>query len=225
MVVQTKQELVLGCRLLDKAGLFDEHGHLSARRDDPDRVWINAFASPGTTTMRDYIEVDLTSTDYPESAPGETPIHTQAFRNRPDVEAVCHHHAPYMTLLSSLGIPQRPVHPNGVVQADAFSVFEDYHDEGGMLVTTEAEAQDLADALGDDDVVLLRGHGAVVVGESVSEVVAKCLKAEYNAELLYKQATVGEPWYLPEHLVERNVDNMLSESQIVKTLDYYFTKL
>lgn len=225
MVVQTKQQLVLGCRLLDKAGIFDEHGHLSARREDPDRIWINAFASPGTTTMRDYIDVDLSGTDYPASAPGETPIHTQMFRNRPDVEAVCHHHAPYTTLLSSLGVPQRPVHPNGVVQSNAFSVFEDYHDEGGMLVTTEAEGQDLADALGDDDIVLLRGHGVVAVGESVSEVVAKCLKAEYNAELLYKQVVAGEPWYLPEHLVERNVDNMLSESQIVKTLDYYFTKL
>jgi len=104
-------------------------------------------------------------------------------------------------------------------------VFEDYHTEGGMLVTTEAEGQDLADALGDHEAVVLRGHGVVVVGDSVPEVVVKSLKMEYNAELLYKQAVVGEPWYLPDALVEENVNNMTSEGQIVKTLDYYFTKL
>ena len=225
MSVTDKQQLVLGCRLLDKAGLFDEHGHLSARQEDPDDILINAFASPATTTIRDYIEVDLSGTDYPDSAPGETPIHTQAFRNRPDLEAVCHHHAPYTTLLSSVGIPHRPVHPNGVIQKEPFPVFEDYHTEGGMLVTTEAEGQDLADALGDHEAVVLRGHGVVVVGDSVPEVVVKSLKMEYNAELLYKQAVVGEPWYLPDALVEENVNNMTSEGQIVKTLDYYFTKL
>mgnify|MGYP002760255927 FL=1 len=225
MSVSQKQQLVLGCRLLDTAGLYDEHGHLSARQEDPEDILINAFAIPATTTIRDYIEVDLGGTDYPHSAPGETPIHTQTLRHRPDVEAVCHHHAPYTTLLSSVGIHHRPVHPNGVIQKAALPVFEDYHTEGGMLVTTEAEGAALAETLGDHEAVVLRGHGVVVVGNSVPEVVVKCLKIEYNAELLYKQAVVGEPWYLPDALVEENVNNMTSDAQIVKTLDYYFTQL
>lgn len=216
---------MLGCRILDSAGIFDVHGHLSARTERPEEIYINAFASPATTTLRDYITVGLADADYPESAPGETPIHTQVFRNRPDVEAVCHNHAPYATLLSSLDVEMRPVHPNGAIQASPVSVFEDYHDEGGMLVTTEAEGQAVADELGDDSVVMLRGHGAVVVGESVEEVVVKCLKLEYNARLLYKQVMAGDPWYPPTDLVGQNVDDMLSDGQIGKTLDYYFSAL
>lgn len=225
MSIATKQQLAVGCRLLNEAGIFDVHGHLSARTDDPEQVYINAFASPATTTIRDYITVDLSGTDYPESAPGETPIHTQIFRNRPDVEAVCHNHAPYTTLLSSLGVEMRPVHPNGAIQRSPVSVFEDYHPEGGMLVTTEEEGQAVADTLGDDCVVVLRGHGPIVVGDSIEQVLTKCFKLEYNAELLYKQAVVGEPWYPPADLVGQNVDNMLSEGQMVKTLDYYFSEL
>lgn len=225
MSIATKQQLVQGCRLLDSAGIFDVHGHLSARTEDPEEVYINAFASPGTATIRDYITVDLQTTDYPDSAPGETPIHTQVFRNRPDVEAVCHHHSPYATLLASVGIEMRPVHPNGAYQANPVSVFEEYHPEGGMLITTEDEAQAVADTLGDDSVVMLRGHGAVVVGASVEEVLTKCFKLEYNAKLLYKQAVVGDPWYPPSELVSQNVDNMLSDGQMVKTLDYYASKL
>lgn len=225
MSILHKQQLALGCRLLNAAGLFDEHGHLSARTEDPEEVYINAFASPATTTIRDYITVDLDTTDYPDSAPGETPIHTQIFRNRPDVEAICHNHSPYSMLLSSLGVEMRPVHPNGAIQKSPVSVYDDYDAEGGMLITTEKEGQDVADALGDDSVVMLRGHGAVVVGESVEEVLTKSLKLEYNSEMLYKQSVVGEPWYPPEELVGQNVDNMLSEGQIVKTLDYYFSEL
>lgn len=225
MTNATIQQLVLGCRLLDEAGIFDVHGHLSARTERPEEVYINAFASPATTNLRDYITVDLADGEYPESAPGETPIHAEVFRNRADVEAVCHNHAPYATLLSSLGVEMRPVHPNGAIQATPVSVFEDYHPEGGMLVTTDAEARAVAETLGDDSVVMLRGHGAVVVGESVSEVVVKCLKLEYNARLLYRQVAVGDPWYPPIDLVGENVDDMLSDGQIGKTLDYYLSTL
>lgn len=223
--VATKQQLVLGCRLLNEAGIFDVHGHLSARTDDPEEMYINAFASPSTTTIRDYITVDLSNADYPDSAPGETPIHAQVLRNRSDVEAVCHNHAPYAVLVSSLGVEMRPVHPNGAIQADSVTVFDDYHTKGGMLIKTESEGQAVADALGKDSVVMLRGHGAVVVGESIEQVVVKSLKLEYNSRLLYQQSLVGEPWYPPTELVESNVDDMLSEGQIVKTLDYYFSEL
>jgi len=225
MSIASKQQLALGCRLLNAAGLFDEHGHLSARSEEPESVYINAFASPATTTIRDYITVDLGTTDYPDSAPGETPIHTQIFRERPDVEAICHNHSPYAVLLSSLGIEMRPVHPNGAIQAAPVSVYEDYDEEGGMLITTESEGAAVAETLGDDSVVMLRGHGAVVVGSSVEEVLTKSLKFEYNSELLYKQAAIGDPWYPPEEIVDRNVENMLSDGQITKTLDYYFSEL
>ena len=83
----------------------------------------------------------------------------------------------------------------------------------------------MADALGDDDILMLRGHGAVVGGASIEEVITKCLKLEYNSSLLYKQKLIGEPWYLPQDLANQNVDNMMSEGQITKTLDYYFSQL
>ena len=119
----------------------------------------------------------------------------------------------------------RTVHPKGTIQSDSVTGFDDYHTKGGMLIKTESEGQAVADALGKDSVVMLRGHGAVVVGESIEQVVVKSLKLEYNSRLLYQQSLVGEPWYPPTELVESNVDDMLSEGQIVKTLDYYFSEL
>mgnify|MGYP002763776954 CR=1 FL=1 len=61
--VATKQQLVLGCRLLNEAGILDVHGHLSARTDDPGEMYINAFPSPSATTIRGYNTDDLSKAD------------------------------------------------------------------------------------------------------------------------------------------------------------------
>lgn len=225
MSLERKQVLYQGCQVLTEFGIFDEHGHLSARSEPRgDTVTINAHSSPRTASLKDFLTFDLRADGYPDGVPGETTIHAQIYRARDDVAAICHHHSPYAVAVASAGIEMRPVHPNGAIQTEAIRVYEDVHEDGGMLITTDEEGGDLADALGDDAAVMLRGHGAVVTGQSIADAIVSSVKLEFNARMLYQQVDLGGPWYLPDHLVDREVERVHSESNIEKSLDFYLAE-
>ena len=225
MPLEQKQLLWQSCQVLSKFGIFDEHGHLSARSEPGSKtVAINANSSPRTASLNDFVSFDLDDGEYPPSAPGETTIHAEVFRARDDVNAVCHNHSPYAVAVASTGVEMRPVHSNGAVQAEPITVYDDVDEEGGLLITTDKEGGDIAEALGDDRVLMLRGHGAVVTGDSIADAVISSIKLEFNSRLLYHQAQLGEPWYLPDNLVEREVERVHSEWVIQKSLDFYLSE-
>ena len=225
MSLDQKQLMWQGCQVLTEFGIFDEHGHLSARTEPgSDTIMINGHSSPKTASLQDFEEVDLNADEYPPGVPGETTIHAEVFRARDDVNAVCHNHSPFAVAVASTGVEMRPVHSNGAVQAEPVTVYDDVNEEGGLLITTDEEGAEVAEALGDDNVVMLRGHGAVVTGHSVSDAVISSIKFEFNSRLLYHQAQLGEPWYLPDHVVDREVERVHSEGVIEKSIDYYLSQ-
>lgn len=220
-----KEQLVQGCRVLAAFDVFDDQGHLSARLpDDPDTALVNEFSSPATAGLQQFVPFDVSGSPYPDAVPAETAIHGGIYDARPDVGAVCHNHSPFAVVVSSVGREMRPVHSAGTVQFDPIPVYDEYDAEGGMLVTTDDEADDLVEVLGDGRALMMRGHGAVVAGETVTEAVLASLRLEYNARLLYHQASVGEPWYLPRERLADMVDIMYSERVMEKSMDYFVTE-
>src|SRR5439155_26018836 len=67
-----------------------------------------------------------------------------------------------------------------------------------LLVTNAGMARDLAAALGSRPVILMRGHGAVVAGASLREVVFNSIYLQVNADLQMKAAALGEITFLTE---------------------------
>jgi HCOMODA/2-hydroxy-3-carboxy-muconic semialdehyde decarboxylase len=67
-----------------------------------------------------------------------------------------------------------------------------------LLVTSLEMARDLAAALGSRPVVLMRGHGAVVAGLSLREVVFNSIYLQLNAELQMKASALGAITFLSE---------------------------
>ena len=65
-----------------------------------------------------------------------------------------------------------------------------------------AMARDLASALGGRSVALMRGHGCVVAGASLREVVFNAIYLELNAELQMKPSALGEITFLSDGEVE-----------------------
>ena len=219
-----KEQLVQSCRVLAAFDVFDDQGHLSARSpDDHDSAYINEFTSPVTAGLQQFALFDVTGEPYPEDAPSETTIHARIYDRRDDVGAICHNHSPFAVAVSSVGIEMRPVHSAGAVQLDPIPVYEAYDPEGGMLITTDAEADAVTDVLGDGRAMMLRGHGAVVAGESVTEAVLASLRLEYNARMLYRQASISEPWYLPRERLETMIETMYSDRVMEKSMDYFLS--
>jgi HCOMODA/2-hydroxy-3-carboxy-muconic semialdehyde decarboxylase len=65
-----------------------------------------------------------------------------------------------------------------------------------MLVLTMDQGRDLAKSLGHGRVVLLRGHGCVVVGPNLREAVMVSIYLQINAKLQMDAMRMGEVTYL-----------------------------
>jgi HCOMODA/2-hydroxy-3-carboxy-muconic semialdehyde decarboxylase len=71
-----------------------------------------------------------------------------------------------------------------------------------LLVTNMEMGGDLVDMLGDRRAALMRGHGCVVVGKSVREVVFSSIYLEVNAKLQLQANTLGEITFLSDGEVD-----------------------
>ena len=91
-------------------------------------------------------------------------IHQPLHDVRPDARCVLHAHPPYATALSLLDDPE-------LIAASQMSVgFAGriaYNDRYDLIGGAASQGERIASALGDKDVLLLRGHGAVVIGDTI----------------------------------------------------------
>ncbi len=103
---------------------------------------------------------------------------------RPDVISVVHCHArPLIPFGTAKGAKLRPMsHMCGFLGCGV-PIFE-IREAGGMtdmLVRTAPLGKALAETLGDKNVVLMRGHGATMVGKSIQETVFRAVYSMDNA--------------------------------------------
>jgi len=91
-------------------------------------------------------------------------------------------------------VPLRPLYHMSAFLWPGVPVFE-IRNAGGpatdMLIRDAALGQALARTLGAAPVVLMRGHGAVAVGGSLSEVVFRAVYTEVNARLQAQAMALG----------------------------------
>jgi ribulose-5-phosphate 4-epimerase/fuculose-1-phosphate aldolase len=195
-------DLVAANRILADRGVFEAYGHISAR--DPrnkDRYWLSRSMAPAQVTAADVIEFDL---DNNPLRAGENRlyyeriIHGEIYKARPDVMAVCHNHSPSLIPFCNSDTRLRPMVGNAAFLGEGAPVFDirTVDDDGDLNVCTEPQASALARSLGQHWVVLLRGHGAVVVGDSVRQCVRHAIIAETNARQQIEATILGPVRFL-----------------------------
>ena len=142
-------------------------------------------------TAKDIIEFDLDSRPVdthglPMSALfTERYIHGEIYKQRPDVIAVVHTHAPTLISFGVTNVPLRPMYHRSAFISFGIPVFEIRERAGmtDMLIRNSTLGRDLADALGDHPAALMRGHGAVITGTSLPRVVGRTIFLALNATL------------------------------------------
>ena len=197
-----RYEVALANRILGNEGVLDAFGHVSLRHpSDPSRYLLSRSRSPGLIEPDDALEFTLDSE--PVATPSvqlyaERVIHGCIYEARPDVTAVCHHHAPSVMPFCIAGVPIVPVFHLGAAGGETLP-FWNQRDEFGdtnLLVVKPEEGRSLARALGSHGAVLMNHHGASVVGRDLRELVSRsifmCQNADYQlrAHLLGKVATL-----------------------------------
>ncbi len=123
-------------------------------------------------------------------------IHGEIYRAHPEVKAVVHSHSPAVIPFGVVGVALRPIFHLGGFLGVGVPVFE-IRDAGGPG-HRHADPQCRRSArlwprqLGSAPVALLRGHGNVVVGQSVKEAVFRAIYTEVNARLESEALRLGQ---------------------------------
>jgi ribulose-5-phosphate 4-epimerase/fuculose-1-phosphate aldolase len=195
-IADTLHELILATRILANEKVLDAFGHVSVRHPrDPQRYFIPRHRAPELAEISDLVELTLDSepvrpTDF--RLYSEKVIHGEIYKARPDVHAVCHHHAHTVLPFAISGQQIVPVFHLGAVVGHV--PFWDQRDEFGdtnMLVVKPEEGASLARALGPNWMVLMRRHGATVAGTNIRELVFRCVFGSDNCKLLAQAMALG----------------------------------
>lgn len=182
-------DLVAANRIIAREGVVDGYGHVSVRHPErPDRYFMSCSKAPEQVRREDILEFDLDS--QPLDANGrdiysEAPIHGEIYKARPDVNAVIHNHAESVIPFGvTRGKLRQMIHVAGGM-GTTVPVWDmrDKFGDTDLLVTTSEHGQDLAEALGENTVVLMRGHGCTVAGQELRHTVKIAIYTVVNARL------------------------------------------
>ena len=216
-----KQQLVEAIRMLERAGYIDHNGHCSARRDE-NSFYINTGASVrGALTTDDIVTVDLAGNlvDGTARPPLEYHIHSEAYRARPDVNAVMHTHPQWSTFLTMAGVPYKPVYAQGVLLGEMPLM------DSPLSINTKPMGEQLAAILGDRPAMLLKAHGAVIVGSNIVEAFTLAAYLEENAYRQYMAMQIGTPYVFSEAEQQASREKLWTPQLFKKTWDHYYSKL
>jgi ribulose-5-phosphate 4-epimerase/fuculose-1-phosphate aldolase len=191
-------DLVTANRILSDQGVVDGFGHVSVRHEtDPARFLLARSMAPGLVTAEDILEFDLDGEAFEPRGNTlyvERFIHSEIYKAYPEIVAVVHSHSPSIIPFGATTVPLRPIYHMSSFLGAGVPIFE-IREAGGpatdMLIRDPALGAAVARKLGGSAVVLMRGHGNVVVGASLQQVVFRAVYTEINAKLQAEAMRLG----------------------------------
>ncbi len=179
-------------RMIESGLVTGTSGNVSARTPEGDVLITPSGLDYVQLEPEDVVLVDLDKNLLEGSLEpsSETPMHTGIYKVRLNAEAVIHTHSRYATTLACLGWEIPPVH----------YMLASLSDEGRVPVAryatygTEELARNATETLGDAHrACLLRNHGTISVGATVSEAYSRTELLEQMAEVYYRARAAGDP--------------------------------
>jgi ribulose-5-phosphate 4-epimerase/fuculose-1-phosphate aldolase len=194
-----RQDLVAANRILGHEGILDAYGHVSVRHPEiSDHFLLCRARSPENVEVADVLEFDAEGALVGD--PGAIPyierfIHAAVYEARPDVDAVCHNHAISILPFSI----SRQVKLRATINASrlfgegvpVWDIADGFGDSTSMLVANMEQGRSLARSLGPAPLALMRGHGAVVTGNDLRQVVYRALDMDRGARAQLSVMTLG----------------------------------
>jgi ribulose-5-phosphate 4-epimerase/fuculose-1-phosphate aldolase len=191
--------------------LYDQHvvdafGHVSVRHDkQPGRFLLARSMAPALVTAADIITFDLDGNPIDAGDRKvylERFIHGEIYRARPDVMAVVHSHSHAVIPFGAIrSYKLRAIfHMGGFIGTDTpvFEIRECVGDGSDLLIRNNELGAALAKSLGPKSAILMRGHGATVVGATLPEAVYRGVYLDVNARLQLQTIGLGAVNYLTE---------------------------
>lgn len=203
-IFSLKNDIIqVGKRMYDRGYVASNDGNISARIDS-ERVLISptgvskGFMKPEDLVVVDYNGKVLSGSKKPSS---EVFMHLQVYKERPDINSVCHSHPPYATGFAVAGIPlDKCVLPEVIIALGSIPLIE-YGTPG-----TEEFYKPVLKLLKDYDAFLLANHGALTIGKDVINAYHKMETLEHFAHIAFVAQQVGYVNTLNKDQVQKLTD-------------------
>ena len=212
-IANLKADFITALRIISHEGLSDAFAHLSARVDNGKKMLFMPRKSPALVNSKDLFVVDFDKL-VPQSA-----VHQAIYKVRENAGAVIHFHSAAVILLSVVGQTVQPIHNYSVIFYEGVPVFE-----GTGQVESPERAGEIAQLLGPAKAIILRGHGAVVVGQSIREVCMLALFLEESARLQTEAMRLGTPMFMERDEAERIAKRTFKPTSVERAWDHFAAK-
>lgn len=213
-LLDLKKEYIAALRIINDQGLSDAFAHLSARLGGEKKMLFMPRKSPALVKPKDLFLVDF------EKQVPQSSVHQALYKAREDIRAVIHFHSFQVILLTVAGETIRPMHNYSAIFYEGVPVFQ-----GSGQVETPERAAEIAQLLGSAKAILLRGHGAVVVGQSVPEVCVLSLYLEESARLQVEAMKLGKPLYISAEEAERIARRTFKPASTLRAWEHFKAKV
>jgi ribulose-5-phosphate 4-epimerase/fuculose-1-phosphate aldolase len=192
-------DLVAANRILANEGVLDGFGHVSVRHPEKNgSYFMSGSIAPALVTGADIIEHDFDNNAVHSKDRGiplyyERWIHGEVYKARSDVNAIVHSHSPTVVPFASTKAPLRPLLHNASFLGFGAPVFEirNVVKHSDLMISSAPLGQAMVAAMGTAHVVLLRGHGNVVVGPTMPITVFRAYYTEINARQQLNAMALG----------------------------------
>ena len=219
--------IAIANHILYDQGIVDGFGHVSLRDPaDPAQFLLSRNMAPALVQSKDVLAFDLQGEAVVAGGPRgfvERFIHAAIYRLRPDVNAVVHSHAPALVPFGTVsGAELCPIcHMSGFIRRGTpiHDIRDDLGPGSDMLIRSIDLGESLARALGDHALVLMRGHGMTVVGNSLEQVVYRAIYTEVNARIQLSAGHLGAPNFLTE--AEAETSDAANQSQLGRAWEFW----
>jgi len=219
---EIKDKLIQAGKVLLDNGQDDfTRGHISVRLpDDPSLFYMKPHSIGLDEITRDNI---LTINLDGEVVAGrsrrhsEVYIHSEIYKERPDVSSILHTHPTYSVALSATGRPLKVYSQPGALFYKSVGYFESTIN----LIRSTQLGADVAKALGDMPAVFMKHHGVVCVGATIEEAVIGVIMLENAAMIqMISEAAGAQSDEFPKADIEQLKNDLSKPEQFTINFDY-----
>jgi HCOMODA/2-hydroxy-3-carboxy-muconic semialdehyde decarboxylase len=230
-LAEAREQLARANRILSQEGVLDAFGHVTMRHPtNPGRYLMSYSRAPELVHADDILEFTLDSQPVKKvdmRLYGERVIHGGVYLARPEVNAVCHHHALSVMPFCISGEELKPVNHLGATMGERVPFWDARDDFGNtnLIVAKPEEGASLAKALGPHWIVLMRRHGATVAGKTLQELVFRTIYVARNAAQQLQAHTLGHVSPLTAEETSMAGEYNLRPSPIARAWEYWSVRL
>ncbi|HKZ54817.1 MAG TPA: class II aldolase/adducin family protein [Anaerolineales bacterium] len=200
---ELRTAIVEAGRVAYQRGLMvSSDGNLSARTVDNQILITPSGLSKGRLSPEDLLLVDRDgrvlqpAADAGLSPSSETPMHLEAYRQRPEMRAVIHAHPPYATALTVAGIPFA-----SDVLPEVLLTLGEIPTTAYATPSSQEDALAIRDLIKSHNAILLRQHGSLTVGTNLDEALIALERLEHAATVIVLAQLLGHVESLPPESV------------------------